>query len=145
MTWIDDGGEDTDSYRQSICCLARQVWMGRTHYKSQFYLIPLLSSTSVRMTASVMSSFVPPGTDRACRSNAVARAAGALARRTSVKRRPHIPALRHWAGRAGHLPKRASVTREGNGNSRERAFFRSRSGTGFLAGSCRSGRKSATP
>ena len=33
MTWIDDG-EDTESYRQSICCLARQAWNGEnTLYK----------------------------------------------------------------------------------------------------------------
>ena len=55
--------------------------------------------------------FLPHDADRACESKAVARVAGTLARRTSVKKKllklainsktlPY-PALRHWVGKAG--------------------------------------------
>ena len=33
MTWIDDG-EDTELYRRSIYCLARQAWNGEKKLKN---------------------------------------------------------------------------------------------------------------
>ena len=35
MTWIDDDGEDTESYRQSIAVSHAKHELGGTHYKSQ--------------------------------------------------------------------------------------------------------------